>query len=102
MRSIKALAGDVLEVRVEGKGEKPRDHLFQMSTREECERWAANLVALAAAAGTRVPGYIVMPEQSGAAPEIPRLTAGHCSPARRGLLWHELHNIDCDAIFRSS
>ena len=57
MQSIKALTGDVLEVKV-----ATRDYLFQLSSREECERWATNLVQLAAAAGHHVPGFIVVPE----------------------------------------
>lgn len=39
---------------------RSRDYLFQMSCRDECERWASNIVQLAGAAGHTVPGYAVI------------------------------------------
>ena len=54
MVSVRALSGDVLEVKCQS-----RDYLFQLGSPGECERWATNLVSLAAAAGQTVPGFIV-------------------------------------------
>ena len=57
MRWVKALDNDVLEVQCQ-----KRAYAFQLGSREECERWATNLVALAAAAGHEVPGFVVVAE----------------------------------------
>ena len=53
MVSIRALSGDMLQVKT-----AKRDYLFQLSSRDDCERWATNLVTLAAGAGYAVPGFV--------------------------------------------
>ena len=75
MESIKANANDALEVQC-----KARAYTFQLSSRDECERWATNLVALAAAAGYEVPGFLA-PEPVSAADVSSEQRDGQ-SPAR--------------------
>ena len=58
MRAIKALPGQVLLVQCHG-----RDYHFQLSSRDETERWATNLVQLCHAAGHEVPGFTVLPRE---------------------------------------
>ena len=55
INAIKALPGDVLLLECTA-----RDYQFQLSSRDETERWATNLVQLAEAAGHHVPGYMVL------------------------------------------
>ena len=55
IRAIKALPGGVLLLEC-----ATRDYHFQLSSADETERWATNLVQLAEAAGHHVPGFMVM------------------------------------------
>ena len=57
MEVVKVLPGNVLQVRCHS-----RDYHFHLGSREESERWATNLVALCAAAGHSVTGFMVVPE----------------------------------------
>lgn len=61
MQTIKALGGNILLVR-----SKARDHVFHLSSWDECMRWACNIVQLAAFAGHEVPGFVVEHERSAA------------------------------------
>ena len=63
MLSIKALTGGAapqLLIQV-----PTRDYIFQMTSEEACERWAANLVQLAQHAGHTVRAFVVGPPSAG-------------------------------------
>lgn len=72
MTMIKALSGNFLQICDTAR----RSHLFQLSSREESERWAINLVALAATAGYAVPGCIVAVDSGTSSPAMHAAAAG--------------------------
>ena len=58
METITAQLNDRLVIRC-----RTRSYVFQLGSREEVERWATNLVHLAADAGYHVDGFLDMPHQ---------------------------------------
>lgn len=56
MEVVKVLVND--QVLIKCKGPTARTYLFQLGNREEAERWATNIVRLAADMGQHVPGVV--------------------------------------------